>query len=90
MTESIRAQSPAVRAIGPWTLKLVIPTRRLFEGTSPVVGRIALTPENVAGLRRLPPLSDPVQSGSMPQASATPDPPDEPPQAREGSNAFPV
>ena len=37
-------------------------------------------PQKAAGVRRLPPWSEPVASGTMPQASATAEPPDEPPQ----------
>ena len=47
-------------------------------------------PQNEAGLRRLPPVSEPVQSGAMPVASATAEPPDEPAQDFIGSNGLPV
>ena len=35
-------------------------------------------PQNAAGLRSDPPVSEPVQSGTMPVASATAEPPEEP------------
>src|SRR3954464_2028468 len=47
-------------------------------------------PEKPAGLRKLPPVSEPEASGAMPQASATAEPPEEPAAERIGSNGFPV
>ena len=47
-------------------------------------------PQNEAGLRRLPPVSEPVQTGSMSVASAAAEPPDEPPALRPGLNGLPV
>ncbi len=41
-------------------------------------------PLNAAGLRSEPPVSDPVASGTMPQASATAEPPEEPAADRVG------
>jgi hypothetical protein len=41
-------------------------------------------------LRHEPPVSEPVASGTIPQASATPDPPDEPAADLVGSNGLPV
>ena len=41
-------------------------------------------------MRKLPPVSEPVQIGAMPVASATAEPPEEPPQMRDGSNGLPV
>ena len=47
-------------------------------------------PQNAAGLRSDPPVSEPWQSGAMPVASATADPPDDPAQDFAGSNGLPV
>ena len=47
-------------------------------------------PQNAAGLRSDPPVSEPEQIGTMPVASATADPPDEPAAERVGSNGLPV
>ncbi|MNC93953.1 hypothetical protein D3C83_106930 [compost metagenome] len=47
-------------------------------------------PEKAPGMRKDPPVSEPVQIGSIEAASATPEPPDEPPQMRLGSQALPV
>jgi hypothetical protein len=47
-------------------------------------------PQNAAGLRNDPPVSEPWQIGTIPVASATADPPDDPAQDFPGSNGFPV
>src|SRR5262249_33789343 len=43
-----------------------------------------------AGIRNDPPVSEPVQTGSMSHASATAEPPEEPPALSRGSKGFPV
>src|SRR3981189_363573 len=45
---------------------------------SPGVGRIPTMPQNAAGRRTEPPKSVPCAIGTMPVATATADPPDEP------------
>ena len=47
-------------------------------------------PQNAAGFRNDPPVSEPWQIGTMPVASATADPPDDPAQDFAGSNGLPV
>ena len=47
-------------------------------------------PQKAAGLRSEPPVSEPVAIGTMPVASATADPPDEPAADFVGSNGLPV
>jgi len=79
-----------VRPIGPATLIGVQPSVRRSFGTRPGEGRKPTMPQNAAGMRSEPPVSEPVQSGSMPVASATAEPPDEPPQVRAGSNGLRV
>ncbi len=49
-------------------------------GTRPMDGRNPTTLQNAAGLRSDPPTSVPLAMGANPQASATAEPPDEPPQ----------
>jgi hypothetical protein len=49
------------------------------------VGLIPNTPQNAAGCRTEPPVSVPSASGTTPSATATADPPDEPPATRSGS-----
>ena len=50
------------------------------DGTSPGVPRMETTPQKDAGVRKLPPVSDPVQMGAIPVAKATAEPPEETPQ----------
>jgi hypothetical protein len=87
---SMRDTSATVRAIGPSTGRLDQPSPRLSDGTSPGVGRKPTMPQNAAGFRNDPPVSDPVQIGAMPVASATADPPDDPAADLAGSNGLPV
>ena len=47
-------------------------------------------PQIAAGIRKEPPVSEPVQIGSMSQASAAAEPPDEPPAFSVGLNGLPV
>ena len=49
-------------------------------GTRPIDGRKPTTLQNAAGLRSEPPVSDPLATGTIPHASATAAPPDDPPQ----------
>src|SRR3546814_14549078 len=64
------------------------PTRRSSDLTTPGVARIETTPQNAAGVRRLPPVSEPEQIGTISAASATAEPPDEPPQVRAVSKGL--
>lgn len=48
------------------------------------------TPHFDAGMRKEPPVSDPVHIGSMLSASAAAEPPEEPPAFNAGLNGFPV
>src|SRR6185437_784828 len=79
-----------VRAIGPSTGRLVQPIGRLSLGTSPGEGRNPTIPQNAAGLRNDPPVSDPVHIGAIPVASATADPPEDPAQDFVVSNGLAV
>ena len=82
--------SATVRPIGPSTEIGVQPSWRPSIGTSPGDGRKPTTPQIAAGIRSEPPVSEPVQIGSMSQASAAAEPPDEPPAIFAGSNGLPV
>src|SRR3954470_106121 len=53
--------------------------------TRPYVGFTPTTPQNAAGCRTDPPVSDPSAMFTMPAATAAADPPDEPPGTRVGS-----
>src|SRR5207248_4551257 len=66
------------------------PCGRFSLGTRPGLGRKPTTPQNAAGLRRPPPVSVTLATGTMPQASATAEPPEEPDADFSGSNGLPV
>src|SRR5207245_4963871 len=53
-------------------------------------GRKPTTPHLAAGMRSEAPVSEPVHTGSMSQASAAAEPPDEPPVFKLGLKGFPV
>src|SRR4051794_37760598 len=85
-----RDVSATVRPIGPTTEIGVHPRERRSTGPSPGDGRNPPTPQMAAGMRRDPPVSEPVHTGSMSVASATADPPEDPPALSIGSNGLPV
>src|SRR6476660_10386684 len=85
-----RQASSTVRPIGPTTEIEDQPSSLRALGTTPGEGLRPTTPHLAAGMRSDPPMSEPVQSGSMSQASATAEPPDEPPAFSRGSNGLPV
>src|SRR5262249_49099520 len=87
---SSRCASASVRPIGPLTLNGVRLAGLSTLGTTPGDGRKPATPQNDAGVLRLPPRSEPGASGTCPSASATAAPPDEPPQVLTGLNGLPV
>jgi hypothetical protein len=87
--ESSRQVSATVLPIGPSVGIMFQPWARLSVGTRPGEGRKPTTPQNAAGMRSDPPPSEPVQIGSMPVASATAEPPEEPPGMRFGSKGLP-
>src|SRR5436190_13032587 len=90
MQDSIRHTSGTVRAIGPSCEICSQAMLRLLLAIKPGEGRKPTTPQKAAGLRTDPPVSEPVASGTMPVASATADPPEEPAADRSGSNGLPV
>ena len=88
--ENSRRVSATVRPMGPSTEIGVQPRLRRSIGTTPGEGRKPTTPHMAAGMRSEPPVSDPVQTGSMSQARATAEPPEEPPGLSAGLNGLPV
>ena len=54
-------------------------------GTSPADGLWPNTPQNSAGIRIEPPMSDPSPNGEPPEPTAAPSPPELPPAVRDGS-----
>ncbi len=84
------------RAITPSTTISRMPGPRssggitVAHGTRPTVGLIDAIPQQCAGLRSEPPTSLPSPSGDMPDASADPSPPLEPPAVTFGSHGLRV
>src|SRR5512142_348966 len=85
-----RQASSTLRPMGPTTEMGVQPSSLRTLGTTPGDGRKPTTPHLAAGMRSEPPVSEPVHSGSMSQASAAAEPPEEPPALRFGSKGLPV
>src|SRR5712671_3088135 len=75
-----KARSAAERPRHPEVLSVDHANAAFGLGTRPIEGRKPTTLQNAAGLRRDPPVSDPLATGTNPQANATAAPPDEPPQ----------
>ncbi len=77
-------ESPMVRASGPKWDMLSKTLGRMVMGTRPRLGLKPTAPESAAGIRTDPPMSVPSANGTTPVATATADPPDEPPEVRSG------
>ena len=78
MASSISAASSALRASGPCTWPGSQASGIGWFGVSPGVGRMPTMPQNAAGTRTEAPKSVPCASGTMPVATATAEPPDDP------------
>src|SRR3954451_23126619 len=78
MASSSSATSSTLRAIGPWTPRLRSTAAASVCATRPILGLKPTMPQKLAGLRKLPPMSEPCASQAVPVASATAAPPDEP------------
>src|SRR5882757_10323850 len=78
IASNISAASSAVRARGPCTWPGSQASGIGQFGVSPGVGRIPTMPQNDAGIRIEQPKSVPCANGTMPVATATADPPEEP------------
>src|SRR5574342_810255 len=89
-TESMSATSPTVRAMGPVTESESQASSSGYFGTRPGEVRKPTTPQKAAGVLSDPPRSDPSQRGLMPVASATAEPPLDPPQVSAGFHGFRV
>ena len=90
IAESSSAISATVRAIGPATGSDDQPSSRFSLATSP--GRRAETDDAAerGRIAQAPPVSEPDASATMPVASATAEPPDDPAADLRGSNGLPV
>lgn len=84
-TENPTATSATVRPSGPCTDSVEKPSAAGKVGTRPGLGRSPTTPQNAAGLRSEPPMSEPSATATMPVASAAATPPLDPPALRVGS-----
>src|SRR5579871_502306 len=73
------ARSATVRPRQPGVLSVDQPKSALGLGMRPTTGRKPTILQNAAGLRSDPPVSEPVATGTIPQANATAAPPDDPP-----------
>lgn len=90
ITDSIKARSARLRAIGPATAS-VSQGRSVGQiGTKPGVGRSPKTPQNAAGVRIEPPRSLPSAKATIPDASAAAPPPVEPPAVSDKSQGLRV
>src|SRR5258708_40196492 len=77
---STKARSATERPRHPEVLKVNHANAAFGFGTRPIEGRKPTTLQKAAGLRREPPVSLPVATGTSPQAKATAAPPEDPPQ----------
>ena len=78
MPSSISAASSALRASGPCTWPPSHGSRMPRLGMRPPVVRTPTMPQNAAGIRIEQPKSVPCASGTIPVATATAEPPDDP------------
>src|SRR5215470_7112946 len=78
IASSMRAASSASRAKGPCTWPGSQASDIGWFGVRPGVGRMPTIPQNAAGTRTEPPKSVPCAIGTMPVATATAEPPEEP------------
>src|ERR1700733_3050719 len=90
MASSISATSSVSRASGPctWPGSQASPIGTF--GVKPGGGRMPRMPQNAAGMRIEQPKSVPCASGTMPVATATAEPPDDPAGLRDGSHGLRV
>ena len=79
------AASSTVRVIGPTWSSDVLSGTTPSAGTSPDAGLRPTTPQAAAGMRIDPPVSVPIEARPMPSATATAEPPLDPPGDRAGS-----
>src|ERR1700722_16664771 len=75
-----RVRSATERPRHPEVVRVDHANDALGLGTRPMEGRKPTTLQNAAGLRSDPPVSDPLATGTSPQANATAAPPEDPPQ----------
>ena len=79
MAASTMPQSSAVRHIGPSLSSVQHSAMAPCRLTSPYVGLSPDTPENAAGVRIEPEVSEPIANGTRPADTAAPGPLEDPP-----------
>ena len=84
------AASRTVRASGPGASWLALMGTMPRVGTAPTVGLIPTTPLRAAGQVMEPFVSVPTASGTIPAATAAPEPDDDPPALRSSAQGLPV
>src|SRR5215218_2394311 len=89
-TESANRRASTLRARKAWVASISQTSGRRGEAIRPGVGRIDATSQKLAGVRTEPPKSVPCASGTKPAATATAEPPDEPPEVSATSNGLRV
>src|ERR1700687_4351248 len=77
---STKARSATDRPRHPEVLSVDHANGAFGFGTRPIEGRKPTTLQNAPGLRSDPPVSEPLATGTSPQANATAAPPEDPPQ----------
>ena len=88
-SSSIPAVRPATsRAIGPTVSRLGASGRTPASGIRAHVVFRPATPQQAAGIRMDPPVSEPYATSASPVATATAEPLDEPPGTRAGSSGL--
>lgn len=88
-SKAMPAASPATsRASGPTVSMLGASGHTPASGIRPPVVFRPATPQQAAGMRTEPPVSDPKATSASPVATATADPLDDPPGTRRGSSGL--
>jgi hypothetical protein len=90
MTASMSAASATDVASGPFSARPPQLPSPMSAGTTPAPGLIPKRPQLAAGMRIEPPPSFPCAIGTMPDATAAAEPPDEPPAVRRVSHGLRV
>ena len=90
MTDRARATSATVLASGPDSASPPQFPALNRVGTTPVPGLMVTRPQAAAGMRSDPMPSSPIASGTIPEATAVAEPPEDPPEVRDRSRGLRV
>src|SRR6185312_299524 len=83
MSEALRARIPTVSSVGASAMAPA-------TGTAPQVGFQPVMPQQCAGIRSDPPVSEPSAKTTAPLATAAAEPDDEPPQMKWAFHGLPT